>query len=211
MGPASAGLFVPQLHLMCGILNLKSCHLFRGGVPLGANLTSNMGKRIRGNWPTIIMVIEKVLALRMLPQRFGSLIAGCVMAAFQNFSAEETIDLFNSEEFVHMLECLANLDQCSTEGEFDNRIPEILKALCNVSQADRAYVFEWDDEERATLSNTFEYCAPGVTPEIENLQCIPTEDMPIWVDALVAGKPMIISDLEAVANEMPREYAILKP
>lgn len=157
------------------------------------------------------MVIVKVIALRMLPQRFSSLVAGCVMAAFQNSSAEETIDLFNSEEFVHMLECLANLDQCSTEGEFDNRIPEILKALCNVSQADRAYVFEWDDEEKATLSNTFEYCAPGVTPEIENLQCIPTENMPIWVDTLVADSPMIIPDLEAVANEMPREYAILKP
>ena len=33
--------------------------------------------------------------------------------------------------------------------------------------------FDWETDQKDSLSNTFEWCADGVIPEIDNLQAIP--------------------------------------
>ena len=46
--------------------------------------------------------------------------------------------------------------------------------------ADRAYVIEVDDELGIGV-NTYEFCAPGIAPEIDNLQFMPFEMFPRWL------------------------------
>lgn len=84
----------------------------------------------------------------------------------------------------------------------------MLKSLGEFTDADRAYVFE--TSENHTSTNTYEWCAAGVTPQIRNLHDIPFESMPKWIEVFLHGENILIEDLEAYRESMPPEYELLK-
>ena len=84
----------------------------------------------------------------------------------------------------------------------------MLKSLGEFTDADRAYVFE--TSENHTSTNTSEWCAAGVTPQIRNLHDIPFESMPKWIEVFLHGENILIEDLEAYRESMPLEYELLK-
>ena len=84
----------------------------------------------------------------------------------------------------------------------------MLKSLGEFTDADRAYVFE--TSENHTSTNTYEWCAAGVTPQIRNLHDIPFESMPKWIEIFLHGENILIEDLEAYRESMPLEYELLK-
>lgn len=90
----------------------------------------------------------------------------------------------------------------------ENGINGMLKELGEYVQADRAYVFETDENFIST--NTYEWCAKGVEPQIDNLQGLTAEDMPHWLAHFTKGEDIRIENLEDVKEEMPEEYEILK-
>ncbi|MFD2203709.1 response regulator [Shivajiella indica] len=65
--------------------------------------------------------------------------------------------------------------------ELENNVQKSLAQLSHFVEADRAYIFEYNFEDM-TASNTYEWCAEGVSPEIENLQGLPMEYIPHWVE-----------------------------
>lgn len=84
----------------------------------------------------------------------------------------------------------------------------MLKSLGEFTDADRAYVFE--TSENHTSTNTYEWCAAGVTPQIRNLHDIPFESIPKWIEVFLHGENILIEDLEAYRESMPLEYELLK-
>lgn len=84
----------------------------------------------------------------------------------------------------------------------------MLKSLGEFTDADRAYVFE--TSENHTSTNTYEWCAAGVTPQIRNLHDIPFESMPKWIEVFLHGENILIEDLEAYRESMPLEYELFK-
>ena len=84
----------------------------------------------------------------------------------------------------------------------------MLKSIGELTDADRAYVFE--TSENHTSTNTYEWCAAGVTPQIRNLRDIPFESMPKWIECFLHGENILIEDLEAYRESMPLEYELLK-
>ncbi|MBV6655722.1 MAG: GAF domain-containing sensor histidine kinase, partial [Mameliella sp.] len=60
--------------------------------------------------------------------------------------------------------------------------------------ADRVYIFDYLFDE-GVCNNTYEWCREGVEPEIENLQGVPLEALPDWVNTHVKGLPMYIPDV----------------
>jgi DNA-binding transcriptional LysR family regulator len=73
-----------------------------------------------------------------------------------------------------------------------------LERVAKSAYASRAYIFRYD-WERCTMSNTYEWCADGVTPEIQNLQDIQNALFPEWIEAHRKGSPVYIgrvSDLQ---------------
>lgn len=84
----------------------------------------------------------------------------------------------------------------------------MLKSIGEFTDADRAYVFE--TSENHTSTNTYEWCAAGVTPQIRNLRDIPFESMPKWIEVFLHGENILIEDLEAYRESMPLEYELLK-
>jgi signal transduction histidine kinase/PAS domain-containing protein len=73
-------------------------------------------------------------------------------------------------------------------------ISQSLREIGTYAEADRAYIFDYDWENN-TCSNTYEWCADGISKEIDNLQDIPVSILPDWTEAHKNGNPLIIPDV----------------
>ncbi|MDP2285158.1 MAG: histidine kinase dimerization/phospho-acceptor domain-containing protein, partial [Pseudohongiella sp.] len=74
----------------------------------------------------------------------------------------------------------------------------VTAALCKAGEfvgADRAYRFVYDFNNETT-SNTHEWCAEGIEPEIANLQNVPVDAIQLWVTAHKAGLPFFIKSVQ---------------
>ena len=81
--------------------------------------------------------------------------------------------------------------------EVRDMIDTSLKELGEFVNADRAYIFDYDWANNTT-SNTFEWCSPGTTPQIEELQDVPLDYIPHWVETHKKGEVMSIPDVFAL-------------
>ena len=95
------------------------------------------------------------------------------------------------------------------EKDIIKAIEIFLETLCVYYQADRAYIFEFN-HKRQTLSNTFEWCAPGVEAEIDKLQELPMEIVSNWIEMFKARGEFTISSLNGEVDPESQEYQILE-
>ncbi|MCR5088267.1 MAG: response regulator [Oscillospiraceae bacterium] len=98
------------------------------------------------------------------------------------------------------------LRQDGPEDEINCFLASIGKGLA----VDRIYIFE-DNFEADETSNTYEWCAENVNPEIENLQNIPRSVVTWWYDQFELGNDIHILDLEAIRETEPESYSYLAP
>ena len=117
------------------------------------------------------------------------------------------IKLHSMDTILHQISLM---DQVENEQELSEIIHSLLQAIGNYTGADLVYVFDWETDQKDSLSNTFEWCADGVAPEIDNLQAIPVSSMPNWVKRFENKEVIVIHDLEATKNSEPEEYELLK-
>lgn len=92
--------------------------------------------------------------------------------------------------------------------QLDEAINDALGRVAQFNNADRAYLlaYNWDT---GLMDNTHEWCAPGIIPEIENLQQVPMSLFPDWVEAHTAGRPIHVPNVLALPDGPLRE--ILAP
>lgn len=93
--------------------------------------------------------------------------------------------------------------------DFDNAINYSLNKLGYFTNADRAYLFQFDNIS-GTMSNTHEWCAAGVKPEMENLQNLKTDIFPYWMSKLKEGEIINITDVSQMHQEAKAEKEILE-
>ena len=117
------------------------------------------------------------------------------------------IKLHSMDTILHQISLM---DQVENEQELSEIIHSLLQAIGNYTGADRVYVFDWENDQKDSLSNTFEWCADEVTPEIDNLQAISVSLMPNWVKRFENKEAIVINDLEATKYSEPEEYELLK-
>lgn len=96
--------------------------------------------------------------------------------------------------------------QAETPGE---GIHTILEYLGKALGGHRAYIFEKD--ERGNDSNTYEWTAAGVAPQIDKLQDVPPEVCQPWYTRFEAGQKVMIDSLEEIRDRDPLLYEYLKP
>ncbi len=61
----------------------------------------------------------------------------------------------------------------------DDHIDNALREIGEFADVDRCYIFE-NSPDNSTTTNTHEWCAPGIEPQIMNLKDIPVDIMPWW-------------------------------
>ena len=93
--------------------------------------------------------------------------------------------------------------------EIDGAIDASLADIGRLSGAGRAYLFLFD-WERFVMDNTHEWCAPGVSPQIQNLQNLPLDMFPWWMDKLKKGEVIHITDVSRLPPEANNEREILE-
>jgi hypothetical protein len=75
-----------------------------------------------------------------------------------------------------------------------------LQQLGEAVRADRAYLFDYDFT-RQSCSNTFEWCAPGIAPEIQSLQQVPLAAIPQWLNTHRHGREMYLPDVPSLPDD----------
>jgi PAS domain S-box-containing protein len=93
--------------------------------------------------------------------------------------------------------------------ELDDVIERALGVVGAFLDIDRSYVFTLD-EAAETVSNTHEWTAPGISPERDNLQDIPTSELPWWMARLRRHQPLTVNALDELPPEAASERAILE-
>jgi signal transduction histidine kinase len=84
--------------------------------------------------------------------------------------------------------------------DLDSLINKSLKNMGEFVEADRSYIFSYDFINNST-SNTYEWCADGIEPEIQNLQDVPVEFIPQWLDKHEKGQAFYIEDLSLLPDD----------
>lgn len=105
-------------------------------------------------------------------------------------------------------EFAADFMASSTE-DFDAAINRALQRSGAYMQADRTYVFLLSADGQR-MSNTHEWCAPGIAPEIKNLQHIPSSAVPWWWSQFRDVGYVLVNRINDMPAEALNEYHILE-
>jgi PAS domain S-box-containing protein len=96
------------------------------------------------------------------------------------------------------------------DADVDRVFLDVLRRVGTFAEVDRAYIFLYDDTA-THMSNSHEWCAPGVTPEIDNLQDLPLDLFPQWNATLLRGETIYIHRVKELAEDWTNEREILEP
>lgn len=101
------------------------------------------------------------------------------------------------------VECIRTLEN----EPLDTALNAVLKMLGTFLKADRTYVFSIEGER---MSNTYEWCAEGVMPEMQNLYNPPVSLIDHWMEKFSKGKAVIINDInDLVGTDREDEFEVL--
>ncbi|MGB9640495.1 MAG: diguanylate cyclase domain-containing protein, partial [Anaerolineales bacterium] len=87
----------------------------------------------------------------------------------------------------------------STDEKMDAILQRVLQQVGEFLGVDRAYIFLFDWQKQ-TMTNTHEWCAEGIQSEKDNLQDLPMDVLPQWMESL-AKDPYIL--IPAVSDLPP--------
>jgi len=91
-----------------------------------------------------------------------------------------------------------------TENEFDEAVNQLLSRLGMLFDVDRSYLFSCS-EDLSAISNTHEWCAPGIAPQKDRMQNFPADAIPWWKNRMRELKPLHIPAVEALPPEAETE------
>lgn len=93
--------------------------------------------------------------------------------------------------------------------DYETTFTHLLSFIGIRFRCERVYIFETNPNN--TFSNTYEWCASGVSPQKELLQNEPIGMVECWMEIFRKNQLVIIEDLEQIRNSYPHVYAALKP
>lgn len=105
---------------------------------------------------------------------------------------------------VAVVNCVKLLNEAKN---YDEAMAKTLENIGTFMRAERAYIFEI---KNGLMNNTFEWCAPGVSPQIDSLQKLPAELIDPWMESFNAGQCSLIKDVNALRQDRYDEGEILR-
>ncbi len=90
---------------------------------------------------------------------------------------------------------------CCGSTDFDEVLQRTLQRLGEFGRVDRTYIFLYYDQNRK-MDNTHEWCAPGISPQKNNLKNLDTDIFPEWMASLFRGETIYIP----VVGDLPPSW-----
>ncbi|MBV5343117.1 GAF domain-containing protein, partial [bacterium] len=112
-------------------------------------------------------------------------------------------DINTQKQSEELKELLIKISNTYINAPIENFPQTINGSLCEMGEfvnADRSYIFDYD-WAADVCNNTFEWCADGISAEIENLQQIPLEYLPQWADTHKKNQPMYVDNVQELEPE----------
>ncbi|MCC6933363.1 MAG: PAS domain S-box protein [Deltaproteobacteria bacterium] len=97
----------------------------------------------------------------------------------------------------------------STAEETAQAIKDSIEQIGSFEGADRVYIFEYS-QDGTCMSNTYEWCATGIEPQLDNLQDIPKNSFLWWESKLDKMEIIHISRVSDMPPEATAEKEILQ-
>jgi PAS domain S-box-containing protein len=110
-------------------------------------------------------------------------------------------------EFEKIVSVISSRFVCSSD--MDEAIDSSLADIGRWSRASRAYLFLFR-EDGIVMDNTHEWCAEGVSPQIENLQNLPSNACPWWMKKLRNGEIIHVEDVSKLPEAAKNEKEVLE-
>jgi signal transduction histidine kinase len=89
----------------------------------------------------------------------------------------------------------------------ESTINDSLSQIGSFVNVDRVYIFTYDYKSK-TASNTYEWCADGVAPQINSLQFIPFSSIPFWIETHAKGDEIIIENTTELPDGIVKEMLL---
>lgn len=105
-----------------------------------------------------------------------------------------------------LMQCIHTLRAGS---DMDHAIQKLLEIIAEFHDADRAYIFEFADDE-IHMDNTYEYCKAGITPEKDILQDIEISTIERWLVLFEEQGEVYLNSRDGELDESSEEYRLLK-
>ncbi len=90
----------------------------------------------------------------------------------------------------------------------DEEINAFISYIGKANKCDRFYIFEDSLTENITV-NTYEYCAPGIQPEKNNLQRVDKEALKEHYAIFANGQSIVVPSVAALQDSNPALYELL--
>ena len=121
--------------------------------------------------------------------------------------AEEA--LHHKMEFENIITALStNFINLGLE-KIDEGINDALKRVGTFSDVDRCYIFQFSDD-MTKMNNTYEWCAEGIVPQMDNLKDLSIEDFSWWMDKLRLFGDIYLPRVADMPPEAEAEKEILQ-
>ena len=133
-----------------------------------------------------------------------------MVGSHQDITARKKVEaeLYHRVAFENLLLSTFSAFLSADKGSLDHLITQALRHIGEFARVDRAYVFRYD-LAREVMTNTHEWCAEGISAELDNLQEVPTSVAPMWTRAIFAGSPIYIPEVKALPDAWVSEREIL--
>lgn len=117
--------------------------------------------------------------------------------------------LIHKENFDRLITTLSvNFINLEPE-QLDGEINKSLQLIGEFAAVDRSYVFLYS-EDGNFMTNTYEWCAPGIEPQISQIQNFPVERIP-WLHEIISHFDMVhVPNVEELPTEASAEKEIFQ-
>jgi PAS domain S-box-containing protein len=125
-------------------------------------------------------------------------IDGVIVDRTSEFNAQEILDqeVKLQETLIDIASTYINLDTKDVENTINNS----LEKMGLFVSSDRAYIFDYDFLN-GTTSNSYEWCNQDIEPEINNLQNVPIDFIPQWVEQHKKGEAFYIPSVSDLIDD----------
>ncbi len=93
--------------------------------------------------------------------------------------------------------------------QWDSTVDDILRSIGTLLEVDRSYIF-CIQADKNTLSNTHEWCATGISSQINNLQKMSITEAEMWFQYFGDENAIMIKDVSALPQEFESTRTLLQ-
>ncbi|NYT18881.1 MAG: PAS domain S-box protein [Methanosarcinales archaeon] len=133
----------------------------------------------------------------------------CLMASFVDMTDIKKAHLL-LERKLEIEKTITSISSLFISPEnIDHHIDIALEKVCDLCGCSRSYIFRFSNDG-TRMCNTHEYCQEGVASQKDDLQDLPVDMFPWWMNKLYKGESIRIKDVSALTEEASAEKEILE-